>query len=78
MQGYSKVVQTRWNLNVAGSRMFQFQNKLKNIKTGLLEWMRKENTNSKKQIDSIKMQMERMSEEGVKRIGNLGASSDTS
>lgn len=58
--------------------MFQFQNKLKNVKTGLLEWRKKKNTNSTKQIDRIKMQMERMSEEGFKGIGNLGVSSDTS
>lgn len=60
------------------SRMFQFQNNLKNVKTSLLEWRKKENTNSTKQIDRIKMQKKRMSEEGVKGIGNLGASSDTS
>lgn len=61
------MVQSRWNINVAGSRMFQFQRKLKNVRTSLIEWRKKENTNSKKQIENIKIQIDRMYGESGKK-----------
>lgn len=54
MQGCSEMVQTMWNMKVSGSRMYQFHSKLKNVRTGLLEWRKKVSTNSKKHIDCLK------------------------
>lgn len=60
--GCPDVVQSSWNINVTGSRMFQFHRKLKNVRTGLLEWRKKEGTNSGKHIESLTTKMDRMCE----------------
>lgn len=44
--------------------MFKFHKKLKHFKKEVLEWRKKENTNSRIQIEGIKRQMEKMQEEG--------------
>lgn len=38
----SEVVQASRNITVPGSRMYQFHRKMKNVRTGLLEWRKKE------------------------------------
>lgn len=56
--------------NVEGSIMYKFQNKLKQCMTRILEWMKNKNTNSRVQIERIKMQMEVMQEMGNQRDWN--------
>lgn len=60
MRGCAETVQNYWNIKVEGSRMFKFHNKLKYCWQGLLEWKKKENSNSKIQIESINGKMENM------------------
>lgn len=61
------MVQSSWNMNVADSRMFQFQSKLKHVRDGLIEWRKKESINARKQIDSINLRMNSMCEEEGQR-----------
>lgn len=44
--------------------MFQFQKNLKNVRSSLLEWRKKEGTNSSKQIIALTSKMDRMREKG--------------
>lgn len=44
MRGCAKTVQNYWNIEVEGSRMFKFHNKLKYFRQGLLEWRKKRRT----------------------------------
>lgn len=63
MKGCVDMIQECWKFQIEGSRMFSFHKKLKHCREGLLQWRKKENTNSKAQIESIKKQVECMQEE---------------
>lgn len=39
--GCLDTVQSSWNVGVAGSRMYSFHGKLKNVRFGLLDWRKK-------------------------------------
>lgn len=47
--------------------MFQVQRKIKSVRSGLLEWRKKNYTNSKKLIEDINLQMNEMYDAGGQR-----------
>lgn len=67
MQICVDVIQDGWNVDVEGSRMFKLHKRVKHCRERLLEWRKKENTNSKIQIENIRGQMARMQDEGGQR-----------
>lgn len=71
MPGCSEVVQSSWKKSVAGSRMFQFQSKVKHVRAGLIEWRKKESVNARKPIDSINLRLNSMCEEEGQRDWEL-------
>lgn len=54
MQRCTKVIQNNWKVEVEGSKMFKFHNKVKHYREQLLEWRKKKNTNSGIHIEGIK------------------------
>lgn len=40
--GCLDAVQASWNVRVTGSRMYNFHGELKNVRSGLIEWRKKE------------------------------------
>lgn len=71
LEGCTAAIMKAWNQEVGGSRMFSFNKKLKMCRQGVLEWRKKENLNSKSQIQQLKKQMEVLQENGGKRDWNL-------
>lgn len=67
MNGYTEVIYNSWNLKVKGSRMFKLHKKIMHYRKRLLEWRKKENTNSRIQIQCIKREMESMQNLGGQR-----------
>lgn len=66
--GCKEAIQGAWNIDVTGSRLYQFNRKLRNIvRSGLLEWRKKDNSNSREQITTISERLDRMCEEGSNR-----------
>lgn len=78
MKGCEDVIQECWNHQVEGSRMFSFHDKLKHCRetSTVLHWRKKENANSKVQIECIKKRMSGMQKEGEEEIGRLGTVSN--
>lgn len=62
-----EVVQSSWNVQVIGSRMFQVQRKIKSVRSDLLEWRKKNCTNSRKLIEDINLQLNEMCDAGGQR-----------
>lgn len=64
MNGCDEVIQNSWNVQVEGSRMFQFHKNIKQCRKGLLEWRKKESTDPRIQIECIKREMESLQNMG--------------
>lgn len=47
--------------------MYQFHRKMKNVRIRLLEWRKKEDTNSSKQVASLTARMDKMCEKEGQR-----------
>lgn len=60
MESCAEMVKSCWKQEVEVSRMYQFNKKLKLCRQGVLEWRKKESSNSKIQIENIKRKMESM------------------
>lgn len=65
--GCEEVIQNNWNVHVEGSRMFKFHKKVQQCRKGLLEWRKKENSNSMVHIECLKRDMESMQNKGGQR-----------
>ncbi|XP_071905925.1 uncharacterized protein [Coffea arabica] len=57
-EGVGEVVQEAWEMDQQGSRLYKVQRKIRQVRMNLLNWSKKLNLNSKKQIKQIKKEIQ--------------------